>query len=196
MLCGMRSLTVPLRVRGRQDPAEWDRAWRLEPRTWALYLVDPATVARYHSKVWRRDPALCWYWLGAVSSTGHGKLRAGTRKAAGPPSRVVASHVFGWQLSRGPLRRDGELMPLIRHRCDNTSCHNPAHWLLGTGQSNATDYRARIHTGPLVDRRGPHGRATAIRDAIVSALATEHSVDAAITAAELAGLPAVQDRLF
>jgi hypothetical protein len=194
----VRSFQAPARVRGRHDPASWDRAWRLDPSTWQLYLADPGTVARYHAKVLKRQPELCWYWLGAVSSTGHGKLRAGTRApgTTRPPSRVVASHVYGWQLSRGLLRRDGDLMPLIRHRCDSTSCHNPAHWQLGTGQSNAEDYRARMNTGPLADRRGPAGRAMAIRDAILAALAAGENLEMAITRAEQAGLPTVQDTLF
>lgn len=87
-------------------------------------------------------------------------------------------------------------MPLIRHRCDEASCHNPACWMTGTGADNAADYQARQMTGPLTDQRGAAGRATAIRDAILAALATGNDVRQAIERASAAGLPHVQDTLF
>jgi hypothetical protein len=169
---------------------------RLRPSDWAVLLEDPATVVRYHAKVYRRGPGECWYWLGAISDTGHGKLRGGTRSPGGPATRVVASHVFGYQLSRGILRSgdDGEV-PLIRHRCDEASCHNPSHWMTGSVQDNALDYaeRARLEGSPLTDRRGPARRAVAIRDAI---LAASGDVDQAIRRAIELGMPAVQGHLF
>jgi hypothetical protein len=113
--------------------------------------------------------------------------------------RVIAAPVFGWQLSRGPLRpeRDGRL-PVIRHTCDEAACANPLHWILGTRKDNMADYTARKDDpfGPLTDRRGPAGRARAIRDAIRTARKNGSDIEAAIQRAMIAGIPGVQDRLF
>lgn len=181
----------------RRGSSEWDRAWRLPPEVWAVYLADPETVARYHEKIHKRAADVCWYYLGAISDTGHGKLRAGTRAAVGPVSKVLASHVFGYQLSRGPLERDADgRMPIVRHRCDETSCHNPACWALGTGADNAADYQARQHQGALTDSRGAQGRAVAIREAILRARRLGDDVEMAIKRASDAGMPHFQDVLF
>jgi hypothetical protein len=187
------------RAAGRR--AVWQARWRLAAAEWAVLLADPETQVRYHAKVHRRGHDQCWYWLGAISDTGHGKLRAGTRTTAEgrPGTRVVASHVYGFQLSRGPLRpaADGKL-PVIRHRCDESGCHNPSHWLTGSVKDNAADYAARALApgSPLTDRRGPAVRARAIRDAILKALADGTGVEHAITRAAGSGMPAVQDPLF
>lgn len=182
----------------RPRPAgEWERLTRLPADLRRALLADPETVERYHAKVYRRGSGLCWYWLGALSSSGHGRLRCGTRALDPelPGSRVIASHVYGFQLSRGLLQPDpgtGRLA-VIRHRCDEASCHNPAHWASGTSGDNAADYAARgsVAGSPLTDRRGPGGRARAIRDAILATLAAGGSpveVEAAIWSASAAGI--------
>ena len=91
---------------------------------------------------------------------------------------------------------------MIRHTCDESACCNPAHWVLGTRKDNAADYTARRNDpfSPLADRRGPAGRARAIRDAILRAQAhgaDGTAVDQAIRHAMDAGMPGVQgDPLF
>jgi hypothetical protein len=105
--------------------------------------------------------------------------------------------VLSWQLSRGGLRRmtDGRL-PVIRHTCDESACCNPAHWILGTRADNAADYHDRKSDplDPLADRRGPAGRARAIRDAILAARAHgPEAVEEAIRRASDQGMPGVQD---
>ena len=52
---------------------------RLPPDLWRALAGDDVTRERYHSKVYRRGPGRCAYWLGGLSSSGHGRLRAGTR---------------------------------------------------------------------------------------------------------------------
>jgi hypothetical protein len=90
----------------RRATAEWDRLYRLPPDLWRALLADPETTEGYHSKVYCWPG--CWYWLGPISSSGHGRLRCGTRalNPERPETRVVASHVYGFQLSRGLLRPD------------------------------------------------------------------------------------------
>jgi hypothetical protein len=190
----------------RRRPAvgEWDQLYRLPADLWRAFLADRETIERYHAKVYKR-PEGCRYWLGALSSTGHGRLRCGTRaiEPERPSSRGLASHVFGFMLSRGLLRPDPVtgVVPMIRHRCDEPSCHQPAHWISGTALDNSADYQARSRTpgSPLTDRRGPGRRAAAIRDAILAARAEGASpaqVEAAIWSASAAGIPGAQEALF
>ena len=134
------------------------------------------TRERYHAKVYRRGPGRCAYWLGSISSSGHGRLRAGTRgsDADRPGSLVVVAHVYGYVLSRGlaHLEPGAGHLGVIRHRCDEPSCQNPAHWISGTYGDNARDYAARsgLAGSPLTDRRGAGGRARAMRQAILDTL--------------------------
>lgn len=175
-----------------------DRALRLPLSVWTRLLADAQTVAAYHARVYRRGPGQHWFWLGAISGSGGAKLRV--RAAMG--GFVVAAPVLGWQLSRGLLRAgaDGRL-PVIRHTCDESACCNPSHWVLGSKGDNAADYLARKDDpfGPLADRRGPAGRARAIRDAILRARphgGQSEAVEEAIRQAMAAGMPGVQGRLF
>jgi hypothetical protein len=162
---------------------------QIPPDLWAALLDDPKARDRVHEKVYRRGPGQCHYWLGALSSSGHGRVRLSVRTAsiARPAGIVVAPHVYLYQESRGLLRPlpDGSY-PLIRHRCGEPSCLNPIHLAAGTA------------AGSVPDRRGPQGRAMAIRDAIVSAIAagaTPAEIEMAIEAAAAAGVPAVQTAL-
>ncbi len=174
-------------------PEDW---WRLSAREWQELLDDDQMRATYYGKIYRTSS--CAWWLGALSESGHGRLRAPRHLG----SHVVPAHLFGYQLSRGPVQRgpDGKL-PIIRHRCDNASCQSGAHLLARTAARNAQDYRERScdPCSPLADRRGPAGRARAIRDAILACLARELPADAIereIQRAANAGLPGQQDSLF
>ena len=190
---------MQIEASGRVRVHTWDELNRLPRDMWRAYLADAETVERYHGKVYRRE-AGCWFWLGAISDTGHGRLRCGTRRAdpERPESHVVASHVFGYQLSRGLLRAEAGRVPLIRHKCDEAPCHRPSHWVAGTPAENQADYQARVTVAgsPLTDRRGPARRATVIRDAILGALADGQDVEAAIWSASAEGLPVEQAHLF
>jgi hypothetical protein len=155
---------------------------------WAQWLADPAVRQRYRAKICWRGPDQCAYWLGAMTTPGgHGKLRVGARGEA-DSRRLVTAHVYGYQLHHGLLPDTGDDQ-VVAHRCDEPSCQLPAHWELISRGDNTRDWRARRHSGPLADVRGPAGRAAAIRDAILTAQTAGADVDAAITAAQAAGLP-------
>jgi hypothetical protein len=178
-----------------------EAAVRLSPETWAALTAHEATRARYFDRVCRRRTDQCWYWTGAISDTGHAKLRAGTRAAGsdGPPSRVVTAHVYGWHLVYGaPRQRPRAGPPVIAHRCDEASCQNPACWQLDDAAGNLSDYLARRDRpdSPLADVRGPGGRARAIAAAIRAARAGGADIEAAIRRASAVGLPGTQARLF
>ncbi|MFJ4851683.1 hypothetical protein [Streptomyces sp. NPDC088733] len=168
-----------------------------EPVPWAQLAADDATVARYSERVYRRAPDACWWWLGAISDTGHGKFRAGARAAG--TSRVVSAHVLGWIVEHGVDTLGAGLV--VRHRCDEGACQNPTHWVAGARADNIADYYARRGRlgGPLADVRGAAGRAVAVRDAILAALpGGPEAVEAAIAVALAAGHPsgAQQDPLW
>jgi len=172
---------------------------QIPPGLWAVLLDDAKARARVHEKVYRRGPGQCHYWLGALTSSGHGRvrLRGRTASAQRPASVVVAAHVYVYQESRGLLRPlPGGSYPLVRHRCGESSCLNPIHLAAGTAAGAAAGLLAAQDTaGPAADTRGAQGRAIAIRDAIVGAIAagaTPGEVEVAIEAAAAAGTPAVQ----
>jgi hypothetical protein len=190
---------------GGRGAWERDQLNRLPRDLWEALAEDEETRRRYYRKVYWRGPGQCAYYLGALSSGGYGRFRAGTRRAvaARPGTRVVPAHVYGYVLSRGVPRPDpvtGALQ-VVRHRCDEPSCQSAGHLVVGLPAENSQDYLARRRDpySPLNDRRGPRGRAVAIRDAILAALAAGASlgdIEAAIEAASAAGLPGAQQLLF
>lgn len=145
------------------------------------------TISRFRSKVFTGGgPDQCWYFLGAISDTGHGKFQVGSRTDG---AIIASAHRVAYHLAYGPLA-PGEQ---VRHQCDESSCQNPAHLLAGVAADNTADWVERRHLpgNPLRDRRGAAGRAVAIRDAIIEA--GTHGVlerwGAAMRAAQ-AGMPA------
>jgi hypothetical protein len=157
----------------------------VRPVPWAELAGDAATVRRYRARVCDRGPGRCAYWTGAISDSGHGKIRAGSRSSE--TSRVVTAHQLGWAIAYGP--QDLTTTTVVRHRCDEASCLLPEHWVLGVRADNIADYigRRNVAGHPLGDSRGPAGRAVAIREAILTAAPGE--VENAIAAAIAAGNP-------
>ena len=205
-------MTVLARPPEEVRAAAWGRGARERhqlgriPRDlWEALASDEEARGRYYGKVYWRGPGRCAYFLGALSSGGYGRFRAGTRRAVAdrPGSLVVPAHIYGYVLSRGVPGPDPVtgLMPVVRHRCDEPSCQAAGHLAAGSPAENSRDYLARRQDpySPLSDRRGPRGRAVAIRGAILTALADGASlgeIEAAIEAASAAGIPGAQQVLF
>jgi hypothetical protein len=190
---------------GRRGAAERDQLGRIPRDLWEALAQDEEARGRYYGKVYWRGPGRCAYFLGALSSGGYGRFRAGTRRAVAdrPGSLVVPAHIYGYVLSRGVPRPDlvtGRL-PVVRHRCDEPGCQAAGHLAAGSAAENSRDYAARHRDpySPLADLRGPRGRAVAIRDAILAALADGAGlgeIEAAIDRASAAGIPGGQQALF
>lgn len=95
-------------------------------------------VERFWAKVEMSDG--CWGWTAYKDSCGYGRMGVGNRS-------LMRAHRLSWEIHFGPIP-DGMI---VRHSCDNPSCTNPRHLLLGTHQDNANDRVER--------RRGAVGKA-------------------------------------
>lgn len=173
------------------------REVRIAAAVWGQWLNDPATQERYRAKIYLSSvPAVpCQFFIGAISSTGHGSFRAGSL-----PDRTrrgtVPAHLYGYQLAHGVIERLGwePTTPTVAHTCDEASCQRPDHLRLVSNAENSAEWavRRRNPRGPLADLRGAAGRARAIADAIRAGLAagdSAHQVADRITAAQAEGLP-------
>jgi hypothetical protein len=159
--------TVAWRTLPRVDELPLDfgpvNSGTLEPDL-SRWLQDLSVLRRFEAKVFRGAGSGCHPWLGAISSSGHGKFHLG----AGDAAMIVSAHRFAYQIEHGPL-----VGGTVMHACDEHSCVNtgPGHLILGTSGTNTRDYYRDRHgaLSPLADPRGRSGRAMAIRDAILTA---------------------------
>ena len=82
----------------------------------------------FWSKVDIKDTAKdCWNWLGAKKPKGYGNLRAN--------KQYLLAHRVSFELANGPIPNGF----IVCHTCDNPSCCNPSHLMLGTNKSNSID---------------------------------------------------------
>lgn len=93
-----------------------------------------------HGPIIRRDLGRCWVWTAATKEGGYGVMRP-TGQRSGPS---IKAHRVSLMLAGVDI--DGKV---VRHRCDNPPCVNPAHLLAGTQMQNARDtvQRGRIAKG-------------------------------------------------
>jgi hypothetical protein len=79
----------------------------------------------------------CWEWQGTRTRAGYGTIVE--------LGKLLRAHRVSYQLHYGDLQPD----LLVRHRCDNPPCVNPAHLRQGTARDNARDRVA--HARPIPD---------------------------------------------
>jgi len=72
--------------------------------------------------------SVCWEWRGAVYTTGYGQLQKETWGED-------YTHRWSYVHHIGPIP-EGKL---VRHKCDNRRCVNPAHLELGDNKDNVAD---------------------------------------------------------
>ena len=92
---------------------------------WAAKIVPLAE--RFWSKVDIKGESECWNWIGSTAK-GYGYIKVAKGKNA-------RSNRVAYELTFGDIP-DGAV---VRHKCDNPSCCNPAHLQAGTQKDNVTD---------------------------------------------------------
>lgn len=94
--------------------------------------LSAADVSRFHAKYTRADG--CWIWTAAINSHGYGQFQFSKK-------HIAASRI-AFVLHNGEVQAD----VLVRHKCDNRRCVNPAHLEKGTHADNSRDTVSRGRT--------------------------------------------------
>jgi hypothetical protein len=81
----------------------------------------------------------CWLWTGPVTGGGYGRAPSRIR----PGIKTSTAHRLSYELHVGPINGY-----VVRHKCDNPACVNPAHLTLGTHADNARDAIERKRRQP------------------------------------------------
>jgi hypothetical protein len=95
----------------------------------------PTIDERFDAKTRRNELTGCLEWTGAHST---GTSRYGQFTAEG--RRQVGAHRWAWERAN---RRKIPKGMVVRHMCDNPSCVEPLHLLLGTYRDNTHDMMSR-----------------------------------------------------
>lgn len=98
--------------------------------------MSSSPIERFWARVRRSDPDRCWEWQGFRFPKGYGQSPVrlfGTRYA----------HRISNALSHGALPGSG----VVRHKCDNPPCVNPAHLIEGSYSENNRDMYGRGRGG-------------------------------------------------
>lgn len=96
-----------------------------------LPVLNPKAISAFWAKVHRGEPDDCWPWLGARVRDGYGNFSYNNENYRA--SRIA------YFLTHG----DFDQSLLVRHKCDNPPCVNPAHLIVGSSSDNALDAHRR-----------------------------------------------------
>ena len=124
-------------------------------------------------RVGRRGENDCWPWNGYRNSLGYGVVEDS------PTRKTFRAHRLVYEILVGKIPEGS----VLRHRCDNPSCVNPAHLVPGTQAENVADMSARGRSNPPRGRRSPNAKLTDAQiieirssQATLRALAARHGV--------------------
>jgi GTP-dependent phosphoenolpyruvate carboxykinase len=95
----------------------------------------------------------CWEWQGYRDKNGYGHLTV--------HQEVKLAHRYAWEDIYGSLPD----WLYVLHKCDNPSCVNPEHLILGTQQDNLADCvaKGRASGGSMPGELNPSAKITAIQ---------------------------------
>jgi len=100
------------------------------------YEVTEADIIRFKSKIAILDEDSCWLWTASCDENGYGRFAFGPKATV----RKVQASRFAYTVFNGV---EVEKEFVVRHTCDNPSCCNPKHLILGTHQDNMNDMKER-----------------------------------------------------
>ena len=104
---------------------------------------------RFLAKVKKEDCG-CWSWTGFVGTSGYGEMGINGKK--------VRAHRVAYELYVGPIEElpDADYRgTCVMHKCDNRTCVNPDHLVLGTHADNMADkmVKGRFVSRPLLGEK-------------------------------------------
>lgn len=73
--------------------------------------------AKFEAKIVRVPFSTCWYWVGAIGSSGYGHMKVANSR------RTVGAHRAAYEAAVGPIPEGLD----IDHLCSVRTCVNPAH---------------------------------------------------------------------
>lgn len=105
--------------------------------------LDDSLIERVKERFWlkvdKREPLLCWLWLGAKSKKGYGSFILDGRRNVEGARKPIGTHRISWMFASGSIP-DGLH---VLHHCDTPACVNPLHLFLGTNLDNTKDKMAK-----------------------------------------------------
>lgn len=113
----------------------------------------PRTMERIRRDLIPGRPYDCWEWQGSRDETGYGRIVVTIRPGVHKNTRV---HRIAYYLANG--KDPGPL--IVRHKCDNPPCCNPAHLEIGTHKDNTRDREERGRSRRAIGERHPSARLT------------------------------------
>jgi len=96
----------------------------------------PLAVRLWEKVDLSEGPDACWPFSGSKTAKGYGKIAIGGDSNGVP---ALYAHRVAYALGNGLDESDIPDKMEVRHSCDNPSCCNPQHLLLGTSTDNKTD---------------------------------------------------------
>lgn len=109
-------------------------------------LIPPAPTReeRFWAKVDKREDDECWPWLASTTIHGYGRFGHQTLKAG-----YTTAHRASYELNVGEIPEG----MVVRHKCHNRICVNPAHLEVGSYRDNSRDTTraGRVNTQKLTD---------------------------------------------
>ncbi len=120
-----------------------------EVRAW----FTPECEAEFWERVNKHAPNGCWEWTAGKWDEGYGKYYVGRKGQRAhrlvymlARERDIPAYIDERDIPNPADAEEHIRAAVVRHRCDNPPCCNPAHLVLGTHKENSADRDERERT--------------------------------------------------